>query len=152
MFNFSSGNQIMKKLLFLLFFLTAGFLLVQPVAAQDFVYEPKNPAFGGNTFNYQWLQSSATAQNKLEDETDRFKDLLNNDPLKSFQERLNQQILNELSRRLISQQFGDSGLKEGKFSIGDFEIDISSASDGVNVIVQDVVTGNQTSITIPKMP
>ncbi|MFC5270407.1 curli production assembly/transport component CsgF [Adhaeribacter terreus] len=145
-------NEIMKKLAFILICLIGFFLLAQKVSAQDFVYEPKNPAFGGNTFNYQWLQSSATAQNKLEDENSQFKDLLDNDPLKSFQDRLNQQILSELSRRLIAQQFGDSGLKDGKFAIGDYEIDISSASDGVNVVVQDIVTGNQTTITIPKMP
>lgn len=142
----------MKKLACILIGLISLFLLVQKASAQDFVYEPKNPSFGGNTFNYQWMLSSASAQNKLEDENDQFKELLNNDPLKSFQERLNQQILNELSRRLIAQQFGESGLKEGKFAIGDYEIDISSASDGVNVIVQDILTGNQTTITIPKMP
>ncbi|MBK0404735.1 curli assembly protein CsgF [Adhaeribacter sp. BT258] len=142
----------MKKLACILIGLISLILLAQKVSAQDFVYEPKNPSFGGNTFNYQWMLSSATSQNKLEDENDQFKELLNNDPLKSFQERLNQQILNELSRRLIAQQFGESGLKEGKFTIGDYEIDISSASDGVNVVVQDVLTGNQTTISIPKMP
>ena len=36
--------------------------------AQDFVYKPVNPAFGGDTFNYNWLLSSANAQNQYEDE------------------------------------------------------------------------------------
>ena len=44
--------------------LLLGGLLPFRGAAQDFVYEPKNPAFGGgNTFNYSWLLSAATAQN-----------------------------------------------------------------------------------------
>ncbi|HAV55199.1 MAG TPA: curli assembly protein CsgF, partial [Aequorivita sp.] len=49
------------KLLFstvLLFMGTVGF-------AQQFSYKPLNPAFGGDTFNYNWLLSSATSQNKL---------------------------------------------------------------------------------------
>ena len=40
--------------------------------AQDLVYKPKNPAFGGDTFNYQWLLSSAESQNKLKDEEKYF--------------------------------------------------------------------------------
>jgi len=142
----------MKKIALILIFLTGCILFTLKAKAQDFVYEPKNPAFGGQTFNYQWLQGSATAQNKLEDENDKLKDLLNDDPLKNFQDRLNQQILNELSRRLIAQQFGESGLKDGTFAVGDYEIDISSGGDGVNVVVVDAVTVNQTTITIPKMP
>ena len=38
--------------------------------AQELVYRPKNPAFGGDTFNYQWLLSSAEAQNKFTDGDD----------------------------------------------------------------------------------
>ena len=30
---------------------------------QQLTYEPINPAFGGDTFNYNWLISSANAQN-----------------------------------------------------------------------------------------
>ena len=35
--------------------------------AQQFVYKPTNPAFGGDTFNYNWLLSSAAAQNQFKD-------------------------------------------------------------------------------------
>jgi curli production assembly/transport component CsgF len=33
------------------------------------VYKPRNPAFGGDTFNYQWLMSSAENQNKFKDKS-----------------------------------------------------------------------------------
>jgi curli production assembly/transport component CsgF len=34
------------------------------------VYKPKNPAFGGDTFNYQWLASSrGITQNKFTDKS-----------------------------------------------------------------------------------
>lgn len=42
-------------------------LITSAVNSQGFVYKPKNPAFGGDTFNYQWLLSSAESQNKLKD-------------------------------------------------------------------------------------
>lgn len=42
-------------------------LSARPASAQKFVYEPINPDFGGNTFNYSWLQASATAQNRIQD-------------------------------------------------------------------------------------
>jgi hypothetical protein len=42
-------------------------LLFGPAFSQQLVYRPINPAFGGDTFNYQWLLSFAQAQNKLEE-------------------------------------------------------------------------------------
>ena len=52
----------MKKLILLLpLFFCFG------VSAQQFVYKAINPAFGGDTFNYQWLMSSATSQNQFDE-------------------------------------------------------------------------------------
>jgi curli production assembly/transport component CsgF len=50
----------MKLIFFVVYSISlAGF-------AQD-LYKPKNPAFGGDTFNYQWMISSAESQNKFKD-------------------------------------------------------------------------------------
>ncbi len=38
-----------------------------PRKSQQLVYKPVNPAFGGDTFNYQWLLSSANAQNQFDE-------------------------------------------------------------------------------------
>ena len=54
-------NIICKTLFFVLLFVAGK------AYAQDFVYTPKNPAFGGNPYNYSWLLSSAQAQNDKED-------------------------------------------------------------------------------------
>ncbi len=51
----------MKKLLIAITFLFAGFQVT--TLAQDFVYQPINPAFGGNPYNYNWLLGQAQAQN-----------------------------------------------------------------------------------------
>ncbi|MCK5278996.1 MAG: curli production assembly protein CsgF, partial [Cyclobacteriaceae bacterium] len=51
----------MKKLLVAGIFLLALFQVA--TIAQDFVYQPVNPAFGGNPYNYSWLLGQAQAQN-----------------------------------------------------------------------------------------
>ncbi|WP_303311965.1 curli production assembly/transport component CsgF [Hymenobacter sp. BT730] len=116
--------------------------------AQDLVYEPKNPAFGGgNSFNYSWLLSSAQSQNKLEDQD--LKKGFERDPLKDFEENLNQQILSNLARKLVASQFGESELQEGTYIIGVYEIVVAPSSDGVSVQVTDTGTGDQTTVVIP---
>lgn len=64
--------------------------------SQQLVYKPINPAFGGDTFNYQWLLSSANAQNQF-DEKSNIDNLLSGlKLLDSFTQSLNRQILSQL--------------------------------------------------------
>ena len=116
--------------------------------AQDFVYEPKNPAFGGgNTFNYSWLLSSAQAQNTITDPASSSATAL--DPLASFTANLNQQVLAQLSSRLIASQFGQGAIKPGSYNVGNYQIQVTPGAGGISVQVTDISTGNQTTITIP---
>lgn len=120
--------------------------------AQDFVYEPKNPAFGGgNTFNYAWLLSSAQAQSTLVDPAIA-KNLASQDPLANFAANLNQQVLTQLSNRLIASQFGEGAIKAGSYTVGTYQIQVTPGPNGVAVQVTDSSTGNQTTITIPNTP
>lgn len=115
--------------------------------AQDFTYEPKNPAFGGgNTFNYSWLQASATAQNTTEEPT---KAGPANDPLAQFAANLNQQVLSQLTSRLISSQFGQGAIKPGSYNLGGYQVQVTQGSTGVVIVVTETGTGNQTTVTIP---
>lgn len=117
--------------------------------AQDFVYEPKNPAFGGgNTFNYSWLLSSAQAQNTIPDPATT-SGAAAQDPLATFSANLNQQVLAQLSSRLIASQFGQGAIKEGSYTVGSYQIQITPGANGIAVQVTDTSTGNQTTITIP---
>jgi curli production assembly/transport component CsgF len=121
--------------------------------AQDLVYEPKNPAFGGgNTFNYSWLLSSAQAQNTIADPASSISNNpFQQDPLKQFEQSLNQQILGQLAQRLVGNQLGSQGqgLKEGSYSVGSYQINVVPTSDGFSVQITDSNTGNQTTVTIP---
>jgi curli production assembly/transport component CsgF len=129
--------------------LLALLLAGQKAQAQDFVYEPKNPAFGGgNTFNYSWLLSSAQAQNTIADPATTAT-TTTQDPLAAFTANLNQQVLAQLSSRLIASQFGQGAIKPGNYTVGNYQIQITPGASGIGVQVTDVSTGNQTTITIP---
>lgn len=116
--------------------------------AQDFVYEPINPAFGGNTFNYQWLLSSAQAQNTISEQREEI-DYYSRDPLQEFEESLNRQILSQLSREIIRNQFGEDGLEAGLYEFGNYQIDVSPGDAGVVIKIIDVATGSETTVTVP---
>jgi curli production assembly/transport component CsgF len=134
------------KLLYFLLLLGAN-LLPRLGAAQDFVYEPKNPAFGGgNTFNYSWLLSAATAQNTT---TDPATTQQPTNQLSQFSANLNQQVLSQLTSRLISSQFGQGAIKAGSYNVGGYQVQVTPGSSGIVVVVTDTGTGNQTTVTIP---
>lgn len=115
--------------------------------AQDLVYKPKNPNFGGDTFNYQWLLSSADAQNDFkEDTTSAFKQPTT---LERFKENLNNQLLNKISNELINDQFGENGISEGTYVFGTLSVEIFPSNEGLVVDILDTDTGEQTQIIVP---
>lgn len=116
--------------------------------SQDLKYKPINPAFGGDTFNYQWLMSSAQEQNDYKEKSD-LSSYLDQDPIKQFQSDLNRQILSQLSRRLVTDVFGEDGLQEGTFSLGSFEIEVANMLDGVHINILNTSNGSETSIIVP---
>lgn len=127
---------------------TAGLsLLWLDAFPQQLVYKPVNPAFGGDTFNYQWLLSSAQAQNTLEEGTSRA--AFGADPLADFENNLNRQILNQLSRQVINEIFGEGSLQDGEFEFGTLQINIASESDGVNIDIFNSQDGSRTNILVP---
>lgn len=116
--------------------------------AQQFSYQAKNPAFGGDTFNYQWLQSSATAQNGLtasrnpnEEQTD----------LERFGETLNAQILSQISRNLLQQQIDGIGSfdEPGTFTFGNLAVEVFESGEGLVINILDILTGETTQVIVP---
>ncbi|MEC5165919.1 curli production assembly/transport component CsgF [Flavobacterium sp. PL11] len=114
--------------------------------AQALVYKPVNPAFGGDTFNYQWLMSSAENQNKFKD---KIPEKVQKTDLEKFKESLNSQLLGQISSLLYKQQFGTNGLSEGSYTFGSYSIDIYPTSEGLSLNILDTKTGEQTQIIIP---
>ena len=136
--------KILLTLLTMVFFFVAG-----KTYAQDFTYQPKNPAFGGNPYNYSWLMSSAQAQNDIEETKADPYSRFATDPLKDFSESLNRQILSQLSRQIVSKQFGEDALSAGTYVLGDYQIEVGDQADGMNITIVDNRTGSQTTVSVP---
>ncbi len=113
--------------------------------SQQLTYKPINPAFGGDTFNYQWMLSSANAQNSFKD-PDAERD--ERSSLDQFSDNLNRQLLNQLSRGLFAGQLSQ-GLEEGTFTFGSLALEIFETLEGLVINILDTNTGEQTQIVIP---
>lgn len=140
-------------------FLTASLLFVSAglnqLRAQALTYRPNNPAFGGNTFNYQWLLSSAQAQDTHKDPTAKstsptggLSGSSSGSSLQNFSDNLQRQLLSRLSQNILNKQFGEDGLQEGTFTFGDMQVVISNAADGVVIRITDG-KGGESAITVP---
>lgn len=136
---------MIKELIVAVLFLTC----ITEVGAQDFVYRPINPAFGGDFLNYGWMLNSANSQNTLSDPNAEDPFDFQANQLERFTESLNSQLLSELSRQIFSSQFGSEGLQEGSFQFGDFQVEITPGINGLDISVFDFANGGQTQITIP---
>ncbi len=122
--------------------------------AQALIYRPQNPAFGGSTFNYQWLQSSAQAQDKNKDPNATTNSSLSGfgqsttNSLDDFSESLSRQLLSRITSQLLTSQFGEQTLQEGTFQFGDLRVDVTNAANGVNIRIVDG-KGGETTVTVP---
>ena len=124
----------MKKYAVLLFLLATAC-----ASATEIVYTPINPSFGGNPLNGNFLLQKAQSQNGFTEErpTLSFVD--------KFQEALERNIINSLTRRIA-----DGDLVDGIYNTGEFLVEISTGTDGsVIVNITNLDTGEVTIITIP---
>jgi curli production assembly/transport component CsgF len=139
----------MKKVLLCLGFL--AFVGIYELSAQQLVYRAVNPNFGGDTFNYQFLLQSAQAQNSFTDPNAGRGFGFGNDQsqLDQFSENLNQQFLNQITRNLFFDTFGEDGLSPGTFNFGDLVIEIFESADGLVIDILDITNGDQTQVIIP---
>jgi curli production assembly/transport component CsgF len=118
--------------------------------SQQLVYKPLNPAFGGDTFNYQWLLSSANAQNQFDQKNDYDSLLDNLNSLDSFSNSLNRQVLSELSRKLFEDQFGEGSIQPGNYLFGTMYLQVTTTAQGLLINILDTATGDQSEVIIPK--
>ncbi|BAP30276.1 curli production assembly/transport component CsgF [Chryseobacterium sp. StRB126] len=136
----------MKTIVIILIFIAGIF----QGKSQQLVYKPINPAFGGDTFNYQWLLSSANAQNPFDEKKDYTNLLDRMNSLDSFTQSLNRQILSELSRKLFEDQFGSGNIQPGNYLFGSLYLQITNTNQGLLINILDTGTGDQSEIVIPK--
>lgn len=143
-------KNLQRLLSFIICVISLGLTIPQQSLAQELVYRPKNPAFGGSALNYQWLLSSANAQNLYNGKNGYS---YKRDPLGDFQESLQRQVLSELTRNLVRDKFGENLdlSQQNSLEFGEFSIDITPGIDGVTIRIFNILTGDETSITIPNI-
>lgn len=116
--------------------------------AQEFVYQPINPVFGGSPGNTQFLLNTANNQNPYEGgQAGRFQ----RDPLQNFEQRLQRQVLNQISRQVIQDRFDDIDLtQEGSFDFDRFSVDVTPGPSGISIRVFNKQTGESTNVELPR--
>lgn len=115
-------------------------------AAQDMVYTPVNPSFGGNPFNSSHLLSIAQQQNEYDNQT--FTPL---DPQQQFADSLERRILSRTSQLITERIFGEGAGEDdsGEFTIGDQQIAFQRTGEQVEIVLTDLATGATSNLTIP---
>jgi len=133
----------MKKIIIFIIFIVFPFFGF----AQQLVYKAVNPAFGGDTFNYQWLLSSANAQNSFTDPNTQQNE--ETSELSQFADNLNRQLLSQISREVFNNQFDSDTLQPGTFTFGSLEVEIAEGITGLIINILDTNNGEQTQIIVP---
>lgn len=109
--------------------------------ATELVYAPVNPSFGGNPLNGNFLLQKAQSQNAHKADSPGLSFV------EKFQDALERNIINSLTRRIA-----DGELVEGVYNTGEFLVEVNSGTDGsVIVNITNVETGEVTIITIPSI-
>lgn len=120
-------------------------------AAQELVYTPVNPSFGGNSFNSSHLLSIAETDRPdppSSADSDPFDDGLSQADL--FVRQLESRILSRLSADITDAIFGEDAEPDGEFVFDETTIAFNTLLDGTVVIaIEDAASGGVTTIEVP---
>lgn len=128
----------------LVYAIFAMVLFTSAACAQELVYEPVNPSFGGNSFNSAHLLAIANAQNDFERSVDEDASTDFDRFIRSLESRL----LSSLSTQVANAIFGDDAQDSGTIRFGDQTISFVRTFDGIELTITDS-DGTVTVITIP---
>ncbi|MEL7130500.1 MAG: curli assembly protein CsgF [Pseudomonadota bacterium] len=115
-------------------------------SAQDLVYEPVNPSFGGNPFNSAHLLGIANAQNDFEAPVDPAAETTQAD---IFLRQLQSRLLSGLASDVTDAIFGDDPQDSGTVQFDGTTIDFVRGLDEVTISIFDANTGQTTEIVLP---
>jgi curli production assembly/transport component CsgF len=116
-----------------------------PAVAQDMVYQPVDPSFGGNPFNSAHLLGIANAQNDYKDP----KAASSGSQADIFARQLQSRLLSALSSQIVDAIFGENPQESGTISFGGQTIDFVRSLTEVTLTITDDGTGEVTTIVIP---
>lgn len=114
-----------------------------PALAQDMVYAPKSPTFGGNPFNSAHILGVAGAQN------DYTAPVTAQNQADLFSRQLQSRLLSALASQVTDAIFGDNPQESGTITFGGQTISFVRSLDDVRLTITDENTGSITEIVIP---
>jgi curli production assembly/transport component CsgF len=120
-------------------------LTASPVRAQQVVYTPVNPAFGGSSFNYNYLQGTADAQNQFKN---RPQATTKYDYNQQFIQQLQTMLYSSLAQKVASTISNCTTTCGGTISLGDQKVVYSSDGKTITLTITDA-TGKVTTISVP---
>jgi len=126
---------------------TLAWLLPGPACAGPIVYQPVNPAFGGNPLNGTFLLNEAQLQNSYKDPNAASANAAaQKTPLQQFQDSLERAILNRIAQAVTGGIVDSQGhLIPGTIQTADFTITIVDLGGGIlQITTTDKSTGQST--------
>jgi curli production assembly/transport component CsgF len=120
--------------------------IASPATAQDLVYEPVNPSFGGNPFNSAHLLGVANSQNKFKDPSSSKSSSSQADV---FARQLQSRLLSALSSQLVDAIFGENPQEHGTVSFGGQTIEFVRGLENVTLTITNDESGEITTIVVP---
>jgi curli production assembly/transport component CsgF len=124
----------------------AGISIASPVVAQDIVYQPIDPSFGGNPFNSGHLLGIANAQNDYKDPKAQ---AATNSQADIFARQLQSRLLSALSSQIVGAIFGENPQERGTISFGGQTIDFVRSLTEVTLTISNDDSGEETVIVVP---
>ena len=115
--------------------------------AQELVYEPVNPSFGGNPFNSSHLLAVANAQDQTEPPSSA--DPRSNPQADLFVRQLQSRLLSGLAAEVTDAIFGENPQESGRVVFGDQTIEFVRGLDSITLTIFDAATGTTTEVVIP---
>lgn len=115
-------------------------------SAQELVYTPVNPSFGGDSFNSAHLLGIANAQNDYKDPDSK---TTGNSQVDQFLRQLQSRLLSSLAAQVNDAIFGENPQESGTITFGDQTITFVRLVDSVSLTIIDNTTGAITEISIP---
>ena len=133
----------------------AGLLMVAGGAsASELVYQPIDPAFGGNPFNGPFLIDTAKIQNGHEAKDKKtFNGGLGGISGLSDQEQfvriLQSRLLSDMASKVADAIFGENAQDSGEFRYGSQVVSFSRGVDSISIDIFNEQTGERTQISVP---
>ena len=128
----------------------AGLMMTAlPAAAQDLVYQPRNPSFGGDPFNSSHFLGLADRQNQFDGGSDRGG--ISRDPtdrlVRQLERRISSAVAENAADAILGE--GDDPADTGTIRFGDQVVEFNRGAENIELTIIDEAAGTRTDISVP---